>query len=92
MTKKELQKENRQKIVSLTNELTNKLNNLTNIDEQSRNELLFCVAEIKSLCISHSEALRLAGVIANYIHLTDKQKAYFSVLKIYNNSRNGTLY
>lgn len=81
MTKKELQKENRQKIVSLANELTNKLNNLTNTNiEQSRNELLFCVAEIKSLCISHSEALRLAGVIANYIHLTDKQKAYFSAL------------
>ena len=80
MTKKELQKENRQKIVSLTNELTNKLNNLTNIDEQSRNELLFSVAEIKSLCISHSEALRLAGVIANYVYLTDKQKAYFSAL------------
>ena len=79
MTKKELQKENRQKIVSLTNELTNKLN-LTNIDEQSRNELLFCVAEIKSLCISHSEALRLASIIANYVYLTDKQKAYFSAL------------
>lgn len=80
MTKKELQKENRQKIVSLTDELTNKLNNLKNIDEQSRNELLFSVAEINVLCKSHSEALRLAGVIANYVHLTDKQKAYFSAL------------
>lgn len=64
-TKKEQRNINFKKAYNVSVCIENKIKNI-DIDEQFQQELLFCVAELKQLCKSQSEAIRLAYVILFY--------------------------
>ena len=89
MTKTELKKHNEKKIVYKSLELESKLESLLSgdfirkinkleIDEQFKKELLFCVAEIKKMCKSQSDVLRLAYLIFFFKNLSEDLKERYT--------------
>ena len=88
MTKTELKKYNEKKIHNLSIKLeskivdllsgdfVSKINNIE-IDKQSKDELLFSVAEIKKLCKAQSEVLRLAFMV-HFFNLSDELKERYT--------------
>lgn len=81
-TKKEIRKENRNKIVKLTEELGNKISqSIFIVDEQFKQELLFSVAEILELCQAQSEAIRFAEMVACWNLSAEKDILFKALLR-----------